>query len=86
MGEETLVLFKNIRNPKYDKSLADYKKSGGFKSMKKSFGMKPDDIIRAVKESGIRGRGGAGFPTGLKWGFMAKGTGKPSYLVANADE
>ena len=86
MLEETLVLFKNIRNPKYDKSLAGYKNTGGFKSLKKVFGMKPEEVVQEVKESGVRGRGGAGFPTGLKWSFMAKGTGKPSYLVANADE
>ena len=86
MAEETLVLFKNIRNPKYDKSLAGYKRSGGFKSLKKVFGMKPEEVVQEVKESGLRGRGGAGFPTGLKWSFMAKGTGKPSYLIANADE
>ena len=86
MIEETLVLFKNIRNPKYDKSLAGYKKTGGFKSLKKVFGMKPEEVVQEVKESGLRGRGGAGFPTGLKWSFMAKGTGKPSYLIANADE
>ena len=86
MAEETLVLFKNIRNPKYDKSLSGYKRSGGFKSLKKVFGMKPEEVVQEVKESGLRGRGGAGFPTGLKWSFMAKGTGKPSYLIANADE
>ena len=86
MAEETLVLFKNIRNPKYDKSLAGYKRSGGFKSLKKVFGMKPEEVVQEVKESGLRGRGGAGFPTGLKWSFMAKCTGKPSYLIANADE
>ena len=83
---ETLVLFKNIRNPNYDKSLDAYKGSGGFNSLKKVLKMKPEDVVKCVKESGIRGRGGAGFPTGLKWSFMAKGTGKPSYLVANADE
>jgi len=86
MTAETLILFKNIRNPKYEKSLAGYKRSGGFKSLKKVFGMKPEEVVQEVKESGLRGRGGAGFPTGLKWSFMAKGTGKPSYLIANADE
>ena len=87
MAEETLVLFKNIRNPKYDKSLDAYKKSGGFKSLKKVFGMKPEEVVQEVKESGIRGRGGAGFPTGLKWSFMPKESdGRPSYLVINADE
>ena len=56
MLEETLVLFKNIRNPKYDKSLAGYKKTGGFKSLKKVFGMKPEEVVQEVKESGVRGR------------------------------
>ena len=86
MLEETLVLFKNIRNPRYDSSLEAYKKSGGFKSLKKVLKMTPEAVIQIVKDSDIRGRGGAGFPTGLKWSFMAKGTGKPSYLIANADE
>ena len=85
MLEETLVLFKNIRNRDYDKSLAAYKKTGGFKSLKKVLKMSPEEVIGFVKKSGIRGRGGAGFPTGLKWSFMAKDTGKPSYLIANAD-
>ena len=75
MLEETLVLFKNIRNTKYDKSLAAYKKSGGYKSLKKVFGMKPEDVVQEVKESGIRGRGGAGFPTGLKWSSDASYAG-----------
>ena len=86
MSEETLVLFKNIRNPKYNKSLGGYKKAGGFQTLKKVFGMKPEEVVQTVKDSGVRGRGGAGFPTGLKWSFMPKGTGKPSYLIANADE
>jgi NADH-quinone oxidoreductase subunit F len=48
--------------------------------------MTPDDVIAMVKESGLRGRGGAGFPTGSKWGFIPQGDGKPHYLVVNADE
>src|SRR6266705_4073592 len=48
--------------------------------------MAQDDITAAVKESGLRGRGGAGFPTGMKWGFIPQGDGKPNYLVVNADE
>ena len=46
----------------------------------------PDEVIQAVKDSGLRGRGGAGFPTGMKWGFLPQGDGKPHYLVVNADE
>ena len=86
MIEETLVLFQNIRNPSYDKSLKGYKKVGGFKALKKALKMKPEELVEVVKASGLRGRGGAGFPTGLKWSFMAKKTGKPSYLICNADE
>ena len=86
MAEETLVLFKNIRNPKYSKSLEGYKKAGGYQTLKKVFGMKPNEVVQTVKDSVVRGRGGAGFPTGLKWSFMPNGTGKPSYLIANADE
>ena len=48
--------------------------------------MSPDDVIKLVKDSGLRGRGGAGFPTGMKWGFVPQGDGKPHYLVINADE
>ena len=48
--------------------------------------MEPDDVIQLVKDSGLRGRGGAGFPTGMKWGFIPQGDGKPHYLVVNADE
>src|SRR5256886_15216579 len=48
--------------------------------------MNPDGVIKEVKDSGLRGRGGAGFPTGVKWGFIPQGDGKPHYLVVNADE
>src|SRR4051794_37806078 len=48
--------------------------------------MTPDEVIALVKDSGLRGRGGAGFPTGMKWGFIPQGDGKPHYLVVNADE
>ncbi len=61
-------------------------KRGGYQALKKALAMTPDAIIEELKASGLRGRGGAGFPTGLKWSFMPKNDGKPHYLVCNADE
>ncbi|MFV0634030.1 NADH-quinone oxidoreductase subunit NuoF [Demequina sp.] len=66
--------------------LGTYENAGGYGALKKALGMAPTDIIQAVKDSGLRGRGGAGFPTGMKWGFLPPDDGKPRYLVVNADE
>src|SRR6478735_3592177 len=63
-----------------------YKKHEGYAALKKALAMKPDDIIAEVKKSNLRGRGGAGFPTGMKWGFIPKESKVPKYLVCNADE
>jgi NADH-quinone oxidoreductase subunit F len=63
-----------------------YRREGGYKSVEKALKMQPADIIEEVKKSGLRGRGGAGFPTGMKWSFLAKPEGVPRYLVCNADE
>jgi NADH-quinone oxidoreductase subunit F len=63
-----------------------YRKNGGYAAVEKAFKMAPADVVEEVKKSGLRGRGGAGFPTGMKWSFLAKPEGVPRYLVCNADE
>ena len=66
--------------------LPGYFAAGGYKPLKKALALKPADIIDEVKKSGLRGRGGAGFPAGLKWSFIPKDAAGPRYLVCNADE
>jgi NADH-quinone oxidoreductase subunit F len=68
------------------KSFDVYRREGGYKSVEKALKMQPNDIVEEVKRSGLRGRGGAGFPTGMKWSFLAKPEGVARYLVCNADE
>ncbi len=68
-------------------TLEVYRQNNGYKSLEKALKtMKPDDVVEEVKKSGLRGRGGAGFPTGMKWSFLAKPEGVPRHLVCNADE
>jgi len=67
-------------------TLAGYRRAGGYQALPKALAMPQDEVIGAVKASGLRGRGGAGFPTGVKWGFIPQGDDKPHYLVVNADE
>jgi NADH-quinone oxidoreductase subunit F len=62
------------------------KQHGAYGTLDKLFAMKPEEVIEEVKASGLRGRGGAGFPAGVKWSFLPKGTGKPVYLAVNSDE
>ncbi len=68
------------------RSFEVYRREGGYRSVEKAIKMAPADIVEEVKKSGLRGRGGAGFPTGMKWSFLAKPEGVARYLVCNADE
>ncbi len=81
----TRVLFEH-RDAKDVHTFEGWKAVGGFSALEKALKMKPEDVVEEVKAAGLRGRGGAGFPTGVKWGFIPKNTDKPIYLCVNADE
>jgi NADH-quinone oxidoreductase subunit F len=82
---EVRVLTRRFGLPN-SQSLDTYLSTDGYKAFHKAAAMKPDEIINEVKTSGLRGRGGAGFPTGLKWSFVPKVSAKPKYIIVNADE
>lgn len=79
------ILLKNIEVEGI-KTFEVFKKHGGYDAVDKALKMSPEEILEEVKTSGLKGRGGAGFPTGMKWSFLAKPEGIPRYLVVNADE
>ena len=83
---ENRIVFKNIDRPGWTIDIDCYLRDGGYEELKKALGMKPETIVNEVKVSGLRGRGGAGFPCGVKWGFIRPGGPKPVYLICNADE
>jgi NADH-quinone oxidoreductase subunit F len=83
---EKRIIFKNIDRPGWTTDIECYLQDNGYEELKKAFTMKPEQIVNEVKVSGLRGRGGAGFPCGVKWGFIKPGGSKPVYLICNADE
>ena len=83
MGVKLLLEHDKVEGIRYYDA---YRKHGGYRAAEKAFKMSPADIVEEVKKSGLRGRGGAGFPTGMKWSFLAKPEGVPRHLVCNADE
>jgi NADH-quinone oxidoreductase subunit F len=87
MPKYEVVLLKNMMQPGYTGSLKDYERVGGYQALRKVVGkMSPAEVTQIVIKSGLRGRGGAGFPTGVKWNFLPKDYSGPRYLCCNADE
>ena len=84
--EQRRIIFQHIDEPGYTNDLACYVKHGGYEVMKRAFQRPPAELVDEVKKSGLRGRGGAGFPCGVKWSLLDRKSGKPIYLVVNADE
>ncbi|WP_009964444.1 NADH-quinone oxidoreductase subunit NuoF [Verrucomicrobium spinosum] len=85
-AREHRLIFRNIDREGYTPSIESFVANGGYEMLKKAVGMERQAIIDEVKKSGLRGRGGAGFPTGVKWGFIPPTNTKPVYLICNADE
>jgi len=83
---ETTTILSQYHGDAEARTLAGWLERGGYERLRTAAMMEPDEITGVVKDSGLRGRGGAGFPTGLKWSFMPKDDGKPHYLCCNADE
>lgn len=83
---EHRMIFKNVDREGWDASIDTYINDGGYSELKKALGMPPKAVTEEVKKSGLKGRGGAGFPTGVKWTFIPPNNTKPVYLVCNCDE
>lgn len=85
-AREHRMIFRNVDRAGWDTSIATYLKEGGYEQLKAALKMEPKAVTEEVKKAGVRGRGGAGFPAGLKWTFIPPNNTKPVYLICNADE
>jgi len=83
---ERRIILKHVDQEGYTPDIECYLKNGGYEQLRKAVTMQPADICSEVEKSGVRGRGGAGFPAGMKWKFLDRKSGKPIYLICNADE
>jgi NADH-quinone oxidoreductase subunit F len=83
MNGPILLRARGIKN---SRTLSTYRRLGGYSGLEKALARTPAEVIEEVKASGVRGRGGAGFPAGVKWGFVPRDTAKPKYMICNADE
>jgi NADH-quinone oxidoreductase subunit F len=83
---ERRIIFERISKPGWGPDIETYLADGGYEDLRKALTMQPADIVNAVKAANLRGRGGAGFPAGVKWSFVKYDDGKPHYIVVNGDE
>lgn len=83
---ERRIIFENISRPGWSNDIETYLSHGGYESLEKALKMPPEEITNMVKAANLRGRGGAGFPAGIKWSFIKRDDGKPHYIVVNGDE
>jgi NADH-quinone oxidoreductase subunit F len=82
----SILMKRGLEHPGESHGLETYERAGGYRAVRKALDMSPDAILDEVKKSGLRGRGGAGFPTGTKWSFIPRDSEKPRYLLCNSDE
>jgi len=86
MSAPRILMQRGLDRPGESHVLEAYEAAGGYRAIRKALGMTPEAIVDEVKKSGLRGRGGAGFPTGTKWSFIPRDSAKPRYLLCNSDE